>query len=71
MLCSLESKIQIVVLMLKFESSMMVTRELQRHEAAEIAERHTFTSIYQKFVETGSAEDRILSRRPLTMTDDI
>ena len=51
-------KIQIVMLMAKFESSIMVIRrKLRRKEAAEVSECHTITSSYQKFLETGSVED--------------
>ena len=55
---SLETKIQIVILMAKFESSIMaIRRELRRQQATEVSERHTITVIYQKFLETGSVED--------------
>ena len=55
---SLETKIQIVILMAKFESPIMVIhRELHRQEATEFPKRHTITFIYQKFLETGSIED--------------
>ena len=67
----LETKIQIVILMAKFESPKMVIRELRWHKAVEIPERHTITSIYQTFLETGSVEDCIRSWRPSTITDDI
>ncbi len=51
---SLETKIKIVVLMAKFESPIMVIRELQRQGATDIPVRQTITSIYEKFLETGS-----------------
>ena len=50
---------------------MVIRRELRRQEAAEVPQRHTITSIYQKFLETGSVEDRrIRSGRPSTITND-
>ena len=50
---------------------MVIRRELRQQEAAEVSERHTIISIYRKFVETGSVEDRrIRSRRSSTITDD-
>ena len=67
----LKTKIQIVILMAKFESPMMVICKLQWQEAAEIPERHTITSIHQRFLEIGSPEDCISSGRPSTITDDI
>ena len=67
----METKIQIVILMAKFESPIMVILGFRPPEAAEILERHTITSIYQKFLETGSVEDRIQSERPSTITDDV
>ncbi len=48
----------------------MVIRELRRQGAAEISERHTITSIYQRFLENGSVEDRTRSGRPSTITED-
>lgn len=54
---SLETKIQVVVLMAKFESPEVVIRELQRQEATEIPESHIITAIYQKFRKTGSVQD--------------
>jgi len=56
--------------MAKFESPIMVIRELRRQGAAEIPERHTITSIYQRFLENGSVEDRTRSGRPSTITED-
>ena len=57
--------------MAKFESPIMVIGELRRQEAAKVLERHTITSIYQKFLETGLVEDRrIRSERLSTITDD-
>ena len=42
--------------MVKFESPIIVIRELRRQEAAEISQCHTITSGYQKLLETGSVE---------------
>lgn len=66
---SFETKIQIVILMAKFESPIMAIRELRRQGAAEIPERHTIISIYQRFLENGSVEDRARSGRPSTITE--
>ena len=57
--------------MAKCESPIIVICELRRQEAAEVPDRHTITSIYQKFLETGSVEyRRIRFGRPSTITDD-
>ena len=66
---SLETKIQVVILMAKYESPVMVIRELQRRGTTNISERHAITSIYQKFLETGSVGDRAHTGRP-TITED-
>ena len=68
---SLETKIQIVILRAKSESSIMAIHELGRQEATEIPQRDTITPIYQKFLETDSVENCIPSGRPSTITDDI
>ena len=49
--------------MAKFESPMMVIRELRRQEATDIPTKHTITSIYQKFLETGSIHDHTLNKK--------
>lgn len=67
---SLETKIQVVVLMAKFESPIMVIRELQRRETADIPLRHAITAIYKKFLETGSVEDYAHTGRPSTITEE-
>ena len=51
---SLETKIQVAILMAKYESPVMVIRELQRRGTTNIPERHAITSIYQKFLDTSS-----------------
>jgi hypothetical protein len=67
---SLETRIQIVLLMAKFESPIMVIRELQRREATDIPNRHSITAIYEKFLETGSVQDKIRTGRPSTITEE-
>ena len=67
---SLETKIQVVILMGKYESPVMVIRELQRRGTTNILERHPIASIYQKFLETGSVGDRAHTGRPSTITED-
>jgi hypothetical protein len=71
MVYSTEAKIQIVILMAKLESPTRVIREMQRQGSNEVPERHTITSIYQKFLETGTVEDRSRSGRPSTVTDEV
>ncbi len=67
---TLKTRIQIVVLMSKFESPIRVILELQRREATEIPERHTISAIYQKFIDIGSVEDIKSPGRPTTITED-
>ena len=64
---SLETKIQVVILMAKYESPVMVIRELQRRGTTNIPERRAITSIYQKFLETGSVGDRAHTGRLSTI----
>ena len=45
-------------------------RELRRQQAMEIPERYTITSIYQKFLEISSVEDRIYSGRLSIIADE-
>mgnify|MGYP002385373932 CR=1 FL=1 len=66
---SLDTKIQIVILMSKFESPIAVIRELQRQGVSEIPERHTISRIYQKFLQTGSVEDIKPPGRPTTIDE--
>ena len=47
----LESKIQLVVLMAKFESLASINHELQRRETIRILTRQTITSMHQNFIE--------------------
>ena len=54
----------LVILMAKYESRVMVIRQLRLRETTNIPERHAITSIYQKFVETGSVRDRAHTGRP-------
>ena len=67
---SLGTKIQVVVLMTKYESPVMVIGELQRRGTTNIPERYAITSIYQKFLETGSVGDRAHTGTPSTVTED-
>jgi hypothetical protein len=71
MVYSTETRIQIVLLMAKLESPTRVIREMQRQGDKNVPERHAITSIYEKFLETGSVEDRSRSGRPSTITDEI
>ena len=56
--------------MLKYESLVMIIRELQRRATTNIPEGHAITSIYQKFFETGSVGDCAHTGRPSTITED-
>jgi len=67
---SLETKIQIVVLMAKFESPVIVIRELQRQGVTDIPTRQTIASIYQKLLDTGSVENISPPERPTEITED-
>ena len=58
MLHSLDTKPQVEILMAIYESPAMVICELQRQRTTNVPERHAITSIYQKFLETGSVGDR-------------
>jgi hypothetical protein len=63
---SIETKSKIVILMAKFESPIMVIRELQRQGTTDIPVRQTITSIHQKFLEIGSVQDLVRTGRPST-----
>ena len=66
---SLETKIQVVILMTKYESPIMIIRELQRRGTTNIPERYAIISIYQKFLETGSIGDLAHTGRPSTIAE--
>ena len=63
---SSEIKIQVVILMKKYESPVMVIDQLQRRGTINVPEMHPITSIYHQFVETGSARDLTHTGRSLT-----
>ncbi len=67
---SIETKIQVAVLMRKFESPAIAIRELQRQAVLHIPVRQTITSIYQKFLETDSVQDLSRVGKPSTITED-
>ena len=56
--------------MAKYESPVMVIRELRRRGTTNIPEKYTVTSIYQKFLETGSIENRAHTGKSSTITED-
>ena len=64
MLISLELRIRIVVLMAKFESPTKVLRALKRENITPLLSNSTIADIYQRFLDTGSVEDRIRTGRP-------
>ena len=61
---SLGAKIQVIILMEKYESLVIVIRKLQRRGTTNISERHAITSIYHEFFETSSVGDRVHIGRP-------
>ena len=66
----LETKIQVVVLMAKYDSAAMIIRELQRQGVADVPTRKTIASTYQKFLDTGLNQN-VNSRGRLTaITED-
>ncbi len=67
---SLQLRIRVVILMAKFESATTVRRTLQRENAADIPTEQTIRNIYDKFLETGSVEDREGQGRPSIMTEE-
>ena len=66
-----ETKIQMVLLIAKLESPARVIREMQRQGGKNVPERDAILSLYEKFLETGSVEDRSRSGKPSTITDGI
>ena len=54
----------------KFDSSVMVIRELQRQEVTDIPTRHIITSICPKFLDTGSVQNISRPGRPTAITED-
>lgn len=64
----LQERIQIVLLMAKFENAMEVMRCWRDFFQTEPPARQTITSIYQKFKDTGSIADEQRSGRPRTAT---
>ena len=54
---SLEIKIHIVLFVAKFESPIIVIREVKQRGTTNILTSYTITSIYQTFLETGSGGD--------------
>ena len=63
---SLETKIQLLLLMAKYKLPVTVIRQLQRRGTTNILERYAITSIYQKFLETDSVGDRTHTGEPST-----
>ena len=66
----IESQIQVVVLMAKFDCSVTVIRESQPRGMTDIPIRQTMTSIYQKFLDIDSFQNVSLRRRPTAITED-
>ena len=66
-----ETKIQIVLLMAKLDSPTRVIRGTRRLNSTRIPERHAVSTIYQKFLETGSVIDLSRLRRPFSITGEM
>ncbi len=64
------SQIRIVILMAKLESATAVRRTLQRENVSDIPTEKTIRHIYDKFLETGSVEDRERPGRPSSVTEE-
>lgn len=64
MLSQQKIKIQIVVLMAKYHSPIKVMRELKKKGFSDIPSGTTIKTIYNKFLETGSVNDKSRSGRP-------
>jgi hypothetical protein len=63
-----ELRIEIVLMMAKLEYSTFVRRSFQRDNLPYISSENTIRFIFNKFVETGSIDDRERSGRPPTRT---
>ena len=67
---SLETRIKIVVLMVRFESPKVDIRELQRLGPTDVPVRQTTASIYQNFLGTSSVQDLGRIERLSTIIED-
>lgn len=66
----LRERIEVVRLMIKYESTTMVRRDLQRQNWKNIPSDPTMRSLLKKFLETGSVADRDRCGRPITSVSD-
>ena len=67
---SVEIKIKIVLLMAKFESATIVKRKLQSDFGKNTPTEHGVRTIFERFCETGSVEDRSRSGRPTVINQE-
>ena len=67
---SLQIRVRIVVLMAKFESPRETRRALQRENTPDIPTEKAIKNIQDKFLETGSVQDRERSGRSSSMTEE-
>ena len=67
---SSQIRIRIVILMTKSEPATAVRRTLQRENVSDIPTERTIRYIYDKFLETGSVEDRQRLGRPSSVTEE-
>ncbi len=65
-----ELRIKLVLLMAKLEYPILVKRHLQRENYPYIPSENAIRSNFDKFIETGSVDDRERSGRPLIATDE-
>ena len=65
---SLETRIQIVVVICKYQSKIQVRRELRKQGLINVPSRPTINGIYSKLLQCGSVHDILRSGRPLCST---
>ena len=67
---AIDIRIQIVLLMAKFESPRTVRRTLQVEFGPNTPSEDTIKRTFERFCETGNVEDRPRSGRPVTITEE-
>lgn len=70
-MASVDLKIQIVLLMAKFDSATQVTRELKKRKFLDVPACSTIKRIFERFIETGLLTDRPRCGRPSIKGDII
>ena len=67
---SIEIKIKIILLMAKFESGTIVKRKLQSDFGKSTPAEHGIRTMFGRFCEIGSVEDRSRSGRPTVINQE-